>query len=72
MKKAHKLNLSYNLEQIRQKNQADFSRIKKERIDGEHRKEINKQIDIKEKKVYSSCIYRIIGKIFKQVRKRPN
>ena len=54
MKMLHKHNLSNNTEHLRDKNHSDYSKMRQERIDGEYRKKMNKQNDLKQKQVYYS------------------
>ena len=47
----HRSNLHNTIDYLKDRNKSDYSRIRKERIDGEYRKRINKEEDLKEKYV---------------------
>lgn len=47
----HKNNYESTINQLRDKNHSDYSRIRQERIDGEYSKRVQKNDDMQEKKV---------------------
>ena len=46
----HKTNLDSNISMMRDRNKSDYARIRKERIDGEFSKRMDKESDLREKR----------------------
>ena len=58
----HKSNLYNTIDYLKDRNKSDYSKIRKERIDGEYRKKVKKEEDLKEKHVKLNLFLGLLDK----------